>query len=497
MKETKTRKSKSSVNFSSEPFISGKNSIQKNKNVPFFKTVKEKETTLVNQKDTVFNNFPILNFGAQGEEVRYLQKRLNIHGANIIEDGLFGYNTHRAVRKFQAVHALPINGIVGTITWQTLASSCEKRNDKTVDSDYWSLAQSMYKIKVDLEQRVPTAKNIFGNLIQKTGNKFSKTSTKQAFIPTGTSNSPNRIMPLKTLLDILLKSIAIVDDFEESGKINSNKSLIFNNFMVIQTLVLHKISKNVKTHGLSQLSQTEVNLFLKRVHLMRDFYNSFLNNENFNLNPEIKTQNPIAGPHALARRNLVGLALSDVGKVRAHENPRFGWEHLKFIYDTAFNGKHPFKEHHFRNYSTTKQCAHGDNLCVKTKMKQHSKAFVSRDIIGSWCGIGAMYWLKIGGQSDLKWKLGVSGLANKLKHRPFNELPKVGDVLINSSFDHHGIITWIDPKAKVPKNKSEWAKISVKTIEANVQGGQIVHAPSGHEKLGYFDRGAFNSFERK
>ncbi len=105
-----------------------------------------------------------------------------------------------------------------------------------------------------------------------------------------------------------------------------------------------------------------------------------------------------------------------------------------------------------------------------------------------------MYWLKIAGQTDLVWKIGVSGLANKLKHRPFNELLKVGDVLINSKVDHHGVITWIDPKAKVPKNKTEWKKISIKTVESNIKGGQILHVPSGHEKLGYFDRGAFNSF---
>jgi hypothetical protein len=108
-----------------------------------------------------------------------------------------------------------------------------------------------------------------------------------------------------------------------------------------------------------------------------------------------------------------------------------------------------------------------------------------------------MYWLKIAGQTDLEWKTGASGLANRLKPRPFNELPKVGDVVINKKLDHHGIITWIDPTAKIPKNQTEWAQISIKTVEANVKGGQIIHAPSGHEKLGYFKNGAFNSFERK
>ena len=447
--------------------------------------------------------FDTLYYGAQGKTVQILQKKLNSFGFSLAVDGMFGSKTYQAVRMFQTIYAPPVDGIVGPITWKSLNTSSEKNEDKDTDEvflkDFHQIGQQIIEATNDLEQNDFAAYTMFGKLLQQTGAKFLNASSiqevsKSNFVPVhanGTQNSLSKDI-LKLQLDIMLKTIALAVDFVGLGTVNTNEMVLFKKAFVLNSIISH-----VQTKGLSPLPKKDIALFLKRVHLMRDFYNSFLKNKGFTSTPEIKKQNQIPGLHVSERQALIGIALSDVGKVRAKENPRYGGKHLKLIYDIAYNGKHPFKEHHFKNFSRTKQCAHGDTLCVKTNKKKHSKQLEKRDIIGSWCGIGALYWLKVAGQTDLVWKNGVSGLANKLKHRSFTEIPKVGDVVIDSKRDHHGIITWIDPNAKVPKNKTEWSNISIKTVESNVENGKIVHAPSGHGKLGHFDRGAFNSFKRK
>jgi len=54
----------------------------------------------------------------KGEDVARLQKALNFQEADV--DGIFGGDTDRAVREFQRVHALKIDGKAGPATWAAL-----------------------------------------------------------------------------------------------------------------------------------------------------------------------------------------------------------------------------------------------------------------------------------------------------------------------------------------------------------------------------------------
>jgi peptidoglycan hydrolase-like protein with peptidoglycan-binding domain len=63
---------------------------------------------------------PVLRYGARGEGVVRLQRRLNLHGADIVEDAIWGSNTNAAVTAFQAQHNLAVDGIVGPLTWAEL-----------------------------------------------------------------------------------------------------------------------------------------------------------------------------------------------------------------------------------------------------------------------------------------------------------------------------------------------------------------------------------------
>ena len=69
------------------------------------------------------NSRPVLCFGSQGEDVEYLQRRLNGIGfGSLAVDGIFGVATESAVKKFQKYYGLTANGIVGSQTWNKLES---------------------------------------------------------------------------------------------------------------------------------------------------------------------------------------------------------------------------------------------------------------------------------------------------------------------------------------------------------------------------------------
>jgi hypothetical protein len=63
---------------------------------------------------------PVLQEGSTGAEVKFLQARLNAAHASktaLKVDGVFGKKTGAAVRSFQSVHGLAVDGVVGPHTW--------------------------------------------------------------------------------------------------------------------------------------------------------------------------------------------------------------------------------------------------------------------------------------------------------------------------------------------------------------------------------------------
>ena len=58
---------------------------------------------------------PTIKRGAKGEDVAYLQGKLNL-----VTDGSFGPLTHREVLRFQGANGLKSDGIVGPMTWKAI-----------------------------------------------------------------------------------------------------------------------------------------------------------------------------------------------------------------------------------------------------------------------------------------------------------------------------------------------------------------------------------------
>lgn len=71
-----------------------------------------------------------LRNGSTGGNVRKLQETLNVFGAGLAVDGIFGPKTEAAVRAFQKAHKLDVDGIVGPKTWEAL--DAYKLDDKQI-----------------------------------------------------------------------------------------------------------------------------------------------------------------------------------------------------------------------------------------------------------------------------------------------------------------------------------------------------------------------------
>ena len=69
----------------------------------------------------------ILKLGSRGEAVRQVQKALHL-----LPDGIYGYETERAVRQFQMDHRLTVDGMVGPATLAKLLPSRLKRSRRMI-----------------------------------------------------------------------------------------------------------------------------------------------------------------------------------------------------------------------------------------------------------------------------------------------------------------------------------------------------------------------------
>ncbi len=79
------------------------------------------DTIDAGENDT--NSRATLCFSSTGEDVKYLQRRLNgIRFGSLVVDGIFGVATESAVKKFQKYYGLTADGIVSSQTWNKLES---------------------------------------------------------------------------------------------------------------------------------------------------------------------------------------------------------------------------------------------------------------------------------------------------------------------------------------------------------------------------------------
>ena len=86
---------------------------------------------------------PILRRGDSGNAVTYLQTLLGDTGAALRADGIFGAVTEAAVKDFQAVNRLTMDGIVGPLTWAALEkATAHDAEDMDLTNDTVAIGKS-------------------------------------------------------------------------------------------------------------------------------------------------------------------------------------------------------------------------------------------------------------------------------------------------------------------------------------------------------------------
>lgn len=90
----------------------------------------------------------ILKLRSKGEEVKKLQRLLNLDGHGLTVDGNFGLGTKSAVLAFQRKHKLAADGVVGPATWAKLAE-IEKRPYRITKHDKQTVYVSFKKSDVN------------------------------------------------------------------------------------------------------------------------------------------------------------------------------------------------------------------------------------------------------------------------------------------------------------------------------------------------------------
>lgn len=92
----------------------------------------------------------VLYWGTRGDEVREVQRRLKNWGYyNGVVDGIYGAETYRAIRKFQAKNGLAVDGLVGPETKRALGlpvGETEYRTTRGVSSrdNVYLMAQAIH-----------------------------------------------------------------------------------------------------------------------------------------------------------------------------------------------------------------------------------------------------------------------------------------------------------------------------------------------------------------
>ena len=276
---------------------------------------------------------------------------------------------------------------------------------------------------------------------------------------------------------------------------------------------LHRWLKPALTQPLSLPAEhetearAELELFVHRLAALRGLYNSMLPTPVYAGQPtgaESEGAMPQqARPDDPRRIQLAATGLADVGKVRSKDvdgdGRRIGWEQLKVVFDTAWptHVSNGVPDSLIERKHKGKRLTPGSKKDPATDKYKPQDFYETDDVLPSWCGVGATYWAKKVDPGFPDWQMSA-GVTARLAMRSKREVPQVGDLVIGlASLGHHGIITWVDPQAKAPKNDAEWKAIQIRTVESNMNNGQIVETPSGHGTLNWADTGVYDTFSRK
>ena len=98
------------------------------------------------------STYPMVSYGSTGSAVRELQEALNRHGYHLDVDGVFGNKTEAAVRSYQKMNGLKLDGIAGDETWGSLMKSSAAMEEVSAEPPAPTVSASTSAALEKLEQ---------------------------------------------------------------------------------------------------------------------------------------------------------------------------------------------------------------------------------------------------------------------------------------------------------------------------------------------------------
>lgn len=396
---------------------------------------------------------PTLRIGSSGASVVTLQERLNeVDGAGLAADGIFGPKTRAAVTSFQSTRGLMIDGIVGPQTWGALdetgaaadtpVTNIEDKAGSSLDSSLQALLAAVLRAAAEMlrgpgpdgaarmqEGTAPTT----GSPLPEVFAAMSKTIESNA-------------LPADVAMSTVLTTISALSMSTGDPKATTAAATTRLQFDACVALSQALLGAPLLAL-LTPESRETPDLWRARLWQMTVFYRSLLPADDDEAAPAAERQEPVSGQ----RQAMVGLALAQVGKVKAKypvpegkDRPgyflRSGWQTLEMIFSAAMNYE-PFSPKHYGG------------------------PFVE------WCGPFATWAAMNAGMPIDKWngtdKVGSGVKKLFAKTRAPGHKPMPGDI-VHRNPTHYGIITWVDREmAAKAKTEAELKAIPIRTVEGN------------------------------
>jgi len=164
----------------------------------------------------------VLRRGCWGEDVFWCQRKLMDLGLMSQATGLFGPETEAAVKKFQKLHGLPVDGIVGPFTFRALSSI------ETVQVQYYTVQKgdSLYTIAKKFGTTMEELVNL-NNLTDTTLQIGQKLMVPASLLPLVYVVKPgDNLYTIAQRFDVTVEAIAKLNNLKNPSLIRPGQELM-------------------------------------------------------------------------------------------------------------------------------------------------------------------------------------------------------------------------------------------------------------------------------
>ncbi len=391
---------------------------------------------------------PVVRLGSRGPWVQSLQQALNGQGESLDADGIFGPMTRAAVVRFQQARTLSPDGIVGPITWGALDAPGRKpkKDDPPQPGGQTEGALTL----VERKSLAEGYSGFIGEVAQ--AHPAAATALAPAVQQTATLLALGKDPEDQAMADVLTVIAVGLPPALEATPTAPPPAPVQHDCLD----ALHRWVSQAFSGG----PPPKITAYLGRIENMRAFYGSLAGKD-----AGMPVQSGPADAYASGRAAMAGLALGEVGKVKAKapltdqdeqgKPARPGWRDLKKYFDTAFGGE-------YANQPLLRHPVDG-NVPQKKDEQGNWVYEYKTDVLPHWCGIFATWAAKTAGLPIGNWAVGT-GVSSSLQN---TKIPQVGDVAYRNSMQHHAVVVWVQPHDPATLGPTGHRSLQVRTVDGN------------------------------